>query len=950
MSEQPRTAADTPALGRFVEPVVLTVISNELTDALGSNPLPLTKSFALDDDGTLVKTTAAQLTQGRATQQSVASFAEFETLLNSLETHQALAYGVTGQLDVKIVTKKELHKHTNAIARDRHHFRFRQAPAIWFNDYDPANGATPRSADELRERLIEAFPALAEAPMIAQASASSFIYKADTERRGARGWHIYIAARDGSDIPRAGKMLYERLWLNGHGRFAVSKSGQRLDHNLIDNSVWQPERLDFAAGAVCALPLVQRRPPIKMWNVGAPLFDTRRIAEPTHEEEEIIAQKRAIAREAVKAESERMRAQYTAARRKELVEHGISDADASTTINEALDRDILLGDFPLTTAAGERVSVAEVLANRSKYHSACFADPIEPDYRGDNRIAYANLFSGGRSYLYSHAHGGRRFELYPQTKVLKLQRGELPRQADAVLDLTRLAGDVFDQPVGGGRYRLVYTRHGHIIAATDQWLRTYIGRLVRCERFDKRAKKGEEWQPADVPKDLVEAIQSNTTDRRLPVLEAVISAPVMRPDGSIFDAPGYSERDHLLLESDELDSPRVPDAPTDEQVRAAFAVLWYPFKEFPFVDDYARGVKLAALFTVVIRPTLPTAPGFIFDAPEKGTGKTKLAECVSWLAGVVPPIETPPTSDEETHKTLFARVREGAKIILWDNVTHTVYGHASLSAFLTGPQFSGRVLCESRTETLPNHATLLLTGNNVQVQGDVTRRFLTCRINAGVQHPSMRPFDLEPVSWVRDRRREMHIAALTILRGFFARGAPRQTSTTAGSFEDWDRVVRQCVIWLGRSGLAGVGLGDPYATAVSNMETDEDSKTLIDLLHAWHAVFGETPAAARDALLQAGWDDTPVRQALDQAISAIRGDDRTFNARRFGRWLRQNHDRIAGDLKLVAKHDPGSNSSVYAVIELTAQPAAAAQPAPPVNAENDFADLLGEIPEPVPGG
>jgi hypothetical protein len=905
--EDRATRAEAPAPGDPVERVVLTIMSNEATDTLVGRPLPLSKTFTLNHDGSLTKTTSAQLTHGRAKQQSVASFAEFAALLGSLKPHQALAYGVAAQPDARVVTKDELPATPGAIARSRKYFRFRSAPSVMFVDYDAPEGAAPALPDELRDMLIHASPALAEAPMLAQSSASSFIYHGDTQLRGAGGWHLYIAVRDGSDILRAGGALYEHLWRIGAGYYVVSKSARLLDRNLIDRSVWQPERLDFAGGAECVPPLEQRRPSIKLWNADAPLFDTQRIVDPTREEQEIISRNRAVAREAVEDKRRSMRTEYTGARCKELVARGINEADANTVIAEALDRSVLLGDFLLITSSGERVTVAQVLARKTEYHGARFADPLDIDYRQDHRIAVANLCGGGRPYIYSHAHGGCRFELYPQPRVLQIQRGELPRLADKVLDVMRVAADVYDQPVGRGQCRLVYARDGHLIPVTDPWLRTYIGRLVRCERFDKRSNKSE---AADVPRELVEAIQSNTTDRRLNVLEAVVSDPIMRLDGSILDVPGYSARDRLLFESGATDPPRVPNDPTDEQVRTAFGELWHPFIQFPFVDDCDRAAIVAALLTAVVRPILETAPGFVFDAPSAGSGKTRLAQCVSWVAGVAPHEEAPPSTDEETAKRLFSLLRGGAKVILWDNYTQPVYGNSALCAFLTAGQYTSRVLGVSQTETVANRAMFLATGNNIRVQGDACRRLLKCRIDAGIERPSMRTFDLEPATWVRDHRQTMRVAALTILRGFQSRGAPRQIGTTAGSFENWDRLVRQCVVWLGRSGLASVGLGDPYTSAEANMDSDSEMEVLLDLMKAWRSTFEDRWISAGDALRSAPFS------SLNDAINAITGGDHTFNDRRFGRWLQKHRDLPVSGLKIVSKREDNANR--YAVIRTSA--------------------------------
>jgi hypothetical protein len=239
--------------------------------------------------------------------------------------------------------------------------------------------------------------------MLAQSSASSFIYRSSTQLRGAGGIHLYVMVADGSDIERAGKALYEHLWRLGTGYFAVSRSGQLLDRNLIDRSVWQPERLDFAAGAVCIAPLEQRRPPATVWNTDASLFDTRLILEPTTEEKDAIKQTRGEARGAVEFERAKKRDVYVTELQKSIEARKVDPTIAAQTATAAADQSVLLGDFELTSEDGQRITVAEVLAKRSEYHGKRFADPLEPDYRGDTRIAFANLFNGGRPFIFSHA-------------------------------------------------------------------------------------------------------------------------------------------------------------------------------------------------------------------------------------------------------------------------------------------------------------------------------------------------------------------------------------------------------------------------------------------------------------------------------------------------------------------------------------------------------------------
>ena len=52
-----------------------------------------------------------------------------------------------------------------------------------------------------------------------------------------------------------------------------------------------------------------------------------------------------------------------------------------------------------------------------------------------------------------------------------------------------------------------------------------------------------------------------------------------------------------------------------------------------------------------------------------------------------------------------------------------------------------------------------------------------------------------------------------VLRGFIRAGQPRLTPDRLASFELWDDLVRQCVLWLARENIAA--LGDPAASIAS---------------------------------------------------------------------------------------------------------------------------------------
>ncbi|WP_059413432.1 hypothetical protein [Cupriavidus basilensis] len=850
----------------------------------------LTKVFSLDADGRVVKHTKAFLAHGEVERIEVADLHGFAALLQSLKHNQALAYGLTVKPRATVVTKDVMHEHPGAIARSRDYFSFAAGPAMFMCDHDADHASDPlNSADALRDALIKACPALSGAPMLWCASSSSFIERSDggAPVTGLRGQRMYIPFLQGTDIERAGAALYAYTWLAGYGHYLVSKNGRLLDRSIIDGSVYQPERIDFAAGAMCHPPLVQRRPDPKIWNGGAEAFDSRLIPDLDAQQRIQLAEMQAAARARVRPEADRVRAAYIEDEAQGLAVTQDIDIDrAREIVRAALEDETLYAEFVLMPEEGRPVTVGEVLDNPARWHNKRFADPCEPGYRNDRRVAWLNLRSGGRPYLWSWAHGGIRYDLVRQPRLLKLQAGEMSRLADDSLDILRAQGEVFD--FGDGAIARVAEGRVHI--ATPTWILDYLGRVIRFERFDGRAK---DWVPADAPEKLAKFICDRTGERGLPKLTAVITAPTLRPDGTALDMPGYDEATGLLFLSEERDPLRVPVAPTFGQVQEAFAELWAPFAMFPFADDESRGVMLAALLTAVLRRAIPTAPGFAFDAPAAGTGKTKLAQCVAVLGGNSAAVYAPPRDEPEASKALFSLLLGGAGCVIWDNLVRPLEG-AVLNAFLTAAEFSDRVLGASSNKTVPNRAMFIASGNNLTVRGDACRRILRCRIDAASETPFLRSFPFDPLVKVRDSRQVLVRAALTVLRGYQTLGVPMGEGELA-SFEVWDQLVRQCVVWCADMGVGGaVGLKDPAASTLRAADENPEKVLLGRVMEAWLGVFGDRAVTAAEALRGEtdSLEESPAREKLREAVEELSDGDRNFSARRLGTYISKHRDEI----------------------------------------------------------
>ena len=864
------------------------------------NPDRLSKAFHLDN-GRLVKESGGQLFDGTAEKISV-NLTEFADLLATLTPRQALAYGVNDHATARVVPARKLPAQQGkepTIARDRQHFAWPEGAGVLMLDYDTPPDAPPMDRDQLLEALYAVWPELRAAPHIWRPSAGGCIYHADTgeELKGVSGQRVYVIVANSADIPRAGAILFDRLWLAGLGRYEISKSGALLTRSVIDASVFQPERLDFAGGAECGPGLVQRLPDPLIINPAAEAADTTTLRDLSPRELEELRAIRETARTALAGAVSAARESWI----EERVTAALSEVPAENQENRrpalvelyrrACESARLLADFVLHIEAHGAVSVGAILDNTEKFHGCRTLDPLEPDYNGGRYTGWLNLHTAGKPYLFSHAHGGTKYSLHRALQTIQVEGGELHRIADKAIELLRLDGVVYQRGQGLGRLA------GDLIhPVSAEWLAVYLTRLCRFEKFDKRS---EAWIAIDCPPRLATSVCAMAGDWNLPTLRAVVTAPFILPDGRIVEVEGYNAESGLYLDFEQAEQwTPVPDKPTTEQVRSAVRELWRPFKDFPFTGPVDRGVFMSALLTAIQRPMLPTAPGFSMDAPAAGSGKSLLAKCLCTMAGVPSPEVMPPIKagdDSEIRKRLFAACRAGARAILFDNAVGQVESPA-LCAFLTAEVFGDRILGLSENGSAPTTAMVLFTGNNNTMVGDLNRRMLRARIDPAVEAPHRRKFALNPAAYVRKNRLALVRAGLIVLRGYLLTGdAP---TDSMASFEAWNDLVRGAVIWL--SELVRVDgepfFGDPAESIDATYDLDPERARLGALLVAWYRAFKSKPVLIREVSREAEIykEHDP---ALFDALDDISGGRGVPNGQAIRRYVERMADRIVDGLR-----------------------------------------------------
>jgi hypothetical protein len=308
-------------------------------------------------------------------------------------------------------------------------------------------------------------------------------------------------------------------------------------------------------------------------------------------------------------------------------------------------------------------------------------------------------------------------------------------------------------------------------------------------------------------------------------LEAIITAPTLRADGTILQRSGYDEPTGLLhIPSDEF--PNVPLNPTVDDAKLAATELLEVVADFEFVGDADRSAWVALVLSQIGRQAIPgCVPMFAVTAATRGSGKTLLVDAASLIAFGKPAArKVYNTDDQEMRKAITATAIEALPAVLLDNVDR-VLGGASLDAALTALTWSDRVLGASKTTgDLPLRTVWTATGNNLRFGSDLARRVLPIRLAPSVENPEERTDFTNPdlLAWVRKNRQRLAVAALTILRAYFVAGRPVQPDGTWGSYGAWSALVRGAIVWA--------GLADPLATRATAKADDTSGAIVLGLI------------------------------------------------------------------------------------------------------------------------
>jgi len=318
----------------------------------------------------------------------------------------------------------------------------------------------------------------------------------------------------------------------------------------------------------------------------------------------------------------------------------------------------------------------------------------------------------------------------------------------------------------------------------------------------------------------------------------------MRDDGTLRVEPGYDPETGIFV--DRAPKLIVPDDPTLDDAKAALQRVLKPYEYYLFEDPGNGPLQvLAANLTALQRPYMKTAPMFVVNGVQAGTGKGQICRAIGHLVlGTMPPFMSWGHDDDEFKKRFDTMLLASPAMLVMDNCNGRVLRGDTLEMILSEGEATIRQFGKLTGITVRSRTFLMANGNNIQISGDMSRRGIKINILPCSASPESDVFPFTPEGYVIQHRDALLSDYYTIMRAYRLAAMPRSGLPAVGSFSEWERKVRDLIFWLTGHDLSG----DFKKNKLDDPEQQEDAA----VLSALHAFFGEEwfKASEADAALK----------------------------------------------------------------------------------------------------
>ncbi len=347
----------------------------------------------------------------------------------------------------------------------------------------------------------------------------------------------------------------------------------------------------------------------------------------------------------------------------------------------------------------------------------------------------------------------------------------------------------------------------------------FLSRYTGLARWGKlkwnEKQKAYDFVDIAVPDKIARAIFDAKQWPNMRHLRLVVDTPIIRPDGTIFQTPNQYDPVTQCYYAPTIEFPVILIDATHDDAVAAMRRLRDYFRDFKYTKADMDAVVISAIMSLVGRSAIDgPVPGHLFNAPQRGTGKSLQMDVASQIAfgHRMQRFHLPMAReddihesdrDEEQEKRLAAAAREGARGLFIDNVKNgKSFGGPVIDGYVAAyGDVKVRILGKTETPVYPWFGVFCVSGNNVIVIGDTRRRFLESMLSPDCARPDLRDhaaFKYDLVGgFALEHRAEIIADILTILVAHARAGRPRGKRADIATFTEWQRVIADAMVWAG---------------------------------------------------------------------------------------------------------------------------------------------------------
>jgi len=245
-------------------------------------------------------------------------------------------------------------------------------------------------------------------------------------------------------------------------------------------------------------------------------------------------------------------------------------------------------------------------------------------------------------------------------------------------------------------------------------------------------------------------------------------------------------------------------------------------------------------------------------------------------------------------------------------VTGTMRSSA-IEALLTEAEWTDRRLAVSKDIRVPNDRLWTVTGNNVQLGGDLRRRTVWITINPNMEAPETRTDFVhnDLPSWVEERRGDVLAALLGLVSRWVDAGRPMPSLERTDSFGIWQQAVSGV---LAHAGVRGkVNHVDSVAAAGVSDEDEWGS-----FLAAVEARFGAAEWQVKQVIAAGQMGDGFENDDLPAEVAAklSHHDDGLAAKKTLGAWVQNRADRWFDGRRVVLVGVDRKKTKIWRVVNV----------------------------------